>query len=217
MSNTLTSLINAALSYQMDSMFTCLPCVVVGIGNISQSRVDVQPVINSLDKDGSSQNRPPILDIPVVFPSSSTSSISFPINIGDTVLCVFAQNSIDNFVFGDGSFVNPSDYRRFDKSDAIAIPGLFPFNKSKNLSNNTDLVVAHNGSQIRIKGDGEIALSSPIKVSVDTPLMTLTGDLEVTGTSTAADHISDGISGKTHRHSGVQSGGSNTNTPVQET
>lgn len=42
---------------------------------------------------------------------------------------------------------------------------------------------------------------------------TVKGDLSVTGTSTAADHISGGVSGNSHTHSGVEAGGSNTASP----
>ena len=38
----------------------------------------------------------------------------------------------------------------------------------------------------------------------------ISGDLNVTGVSTANDHVSSGISGKGHVHSGVTSGGSTT-------
>ena len=44
--------------------------------------------------------------------------------------------------------------------------------------------------------------------------VSINGNLSVSGTSTAADHLSGGISGKSHKHGGVQSGSSATSTPV---
>lgn len=57
-------------------------------------------------------------------------------------------------------------------------------------------------------------------VTLDTPQTTITGDVQidgdltVTGQSTAADHVSDGISGNSHVHGGVVPGGANTLGPV---
>ena len=43
----------------------------------------------------------------------------------------------------------------------------------------------------------------------------LNGELEITGTSTAADHISDGVSGANHPHPGVQRGDGQTDAPAK--
>ena len=45
---------------------------------------------------------------------------------------------------------------------------------------------------------------------------TLNGDLTITGTSEAADHVSDGVSGAGHDHGGVEPGSGNTGKPNKE-
>src|SRR4051812_29639292 len=92
----LEEVLEAAFSYYMSSVYTCLPCIVLTV-NMAELRVDVQPVINRLNRDLTSAEHPPILNIPLWNYSSSTSSISFPVNVGDTVLCVFFQRSSDAF------------------------------------------------------------------------------------------------------------------------
>lgn len=164
------------LSFASNSrhLYTALPCIVLAVqGDGSNQQIDVQPSVNTLYKDGSDKEHPPIMGVPVIFPSSRTSMLSFPINVGDTVLCIFAQRGIDNFKIGTGLPTRPTDYRKFDKRDAIAIPGLFPFSKAlnnplkRNLTHSTkDAVLTHNigtsgECEIRLKENGDIQLNTP--------------------------------------------------------
>lgn len=62
------------------------------------------------------------------------------------------------------------------------------------------------GDCIHIKRGGVISVSASTRVEIDSPTSTfsgnvdITGNLAVAGESTAADHISDGVSGKSHTH-----------------
>ena len=47
-------------------------------------------------------------------------------------------------------------------------------------------------------------------VNINAGTVNISGDLNVTGVSTANDHVSSGISGKGHVHKGVTSGSSTT-------
>lgn len=69
---------------------------------------------------------PVITSVPVCFPGSGGSSITWPLKAGDTVLVVFASSSIDRWLALGGE-VDPIDDRRHHISDAIAIPGLRDF------------------------------------------------------------------------------------------
>lgn len=80
--------------------------------------------------------------------------------------------------------------------------------------------------KVHIRKDRVIEMKSAVKVLVDSPLLEclqnlkvggnaeIGGNQTVIGTSTAADHISDGISGKGHLHGGVQTGSGQTGAPV---
>jgi hypothetical protein len=183
-------------------------------------------VIRRKYRDEDDQDFSQILGVPLIYPSSSTAAITFPVNVGDTVLLVFAQRSIDSFKAGDGNVSTPEDFRDFDIRDAIAIPGLFPFKNSinnpakRNLAHNTtDVVVVNNigtasEAEIRIKQSGEIKLTSGLKVIIDTPTAEFTGNVNVAMTLTATtDVIGAGKSLKNHTHGGVQTGGGNTAPP----
>lgn len=165
----------------LGELYTALPCIVTNVtGDFGSQRVDVQSSINTLYKDGTSEEMTQFLGIPVLLPGSKTSLVSFPINVGDTVMCVFSQRSMDNFKIGNGQPTIPNDYRKFSDQDAVAIPGLMPFSRSMNRSSirkfphnpKTDMVLAHNiGSgtevMIQMKQDGNLTVNTESDVTVN--------------------------------------------------
>ena len=181
---TFESAVKALFDYQMRNVFTAIPAKIMQVEDAEEQRVAVKPLINNVFPDwDDSAEFPTILSVQVMFPSSSTSAFTFPINAGDTVLLVFAQSCIDVFKSGDGTTQPPSDYRRFDKRDAIAIPGLFPFGMAVNqqskrtLTHSTDdVVVAHNlgtaeECEIRLKSTGKVEINgSQIDISSSTKI-----------------------------------------------
>ena len=102
----------------------CIPGIVQSY-NSNDNTVEVQPAIREkmLDENNveSYINLPLLINVPVIFPSSSKFSIKFPINKNDEVLIFFSDLSIDNF-WEKGSIQNPIEIRRHDLSDGIAIP-----------------------------------------------------------------------------------------------
>lgn len=177
----LTDFIQTQFQINMAEIYTALPCVVTNVsGTFENQRVDVQPSINTLYKDGTSDEHTQILGVPVLLPGSSTSLVSFPINVGDTVMCVFSQRSMDNFKIGNGQPTTPNDYRKFSDQDAVAIPGLFSFSRSPNRpavrkyphNPKTDLVIAHNiasGTEVMIqfKQNGDMIINTEQNVTVN--------------------------------------------------
>lgn len=181
---TFEELLNTWWDYQKLHMFTAIPAVIVNVKDIEQARVDVQPLINTVFADMTDEDEwPSILSVPLMFPSSSTSAVTFPVKQGDTVLVVFSQRCMDVFKGGDGTPQPPSDYRIFDKRDAVAIPGLWPFGLSKNIVSSrtlehstTDTVIAHNigtdsECEVRLTSGGSIKING-IDTSINTPLDT---------------------------------------------
>lgn len=174
--------IRTQFQIDMSQLHTAIPCKVVNVYNDNQQqKVDVIPSVNNLLKDGTGEPGMQILAVPVIFPGSSATLISFPINPGDTVLCIFAQRSTDNFKIGSGEPTTANDYRKFSDQDAIAIPGLFPFGKSLNNpqvrkfphESNRDLCIAHNiasGTEVNIilKQNGDLVINNEQTVNVNT-------------------------------------------------
>lgn len=70
------------------------------------------------------------------------------------------------------------------------------------------------GNRAHFKKDGTLDLVATTKVAITSPLVTVSGNLQVAGTITGTvDVIGGGKSLKTHTHSGVQAGASNTGQP----
>lgn len=176
----LQELLRGSFDYHTADMYTAIPGVVVGVNNLGQQRVDVQPSINIRDEDGEeSIERPAILNVPLQLPLSQTGGLSFPIKKGCPVLLVFSMRGLDVWKKGSGLPDMPSDIRKFSMRDAIAIPAIYPSDISPNSPQSRsnphspdDVVLVHNlGSgnevEIRLKPSGDVEVNSPTKVVVN--------------------------------------------------
>lgn len=201
MENSLETILNSQIDFRLSDIYVTMVAEVTNVSKMNECRIDVQPVVNKKYIDGEIMAYPEILSVPVQFPSSSTSALTFPINQGDNVLIVFSQKGLDVFKSGATSAHDPIDMRSFDKRDAIAIPCVNPFSKSINdpvkrtlLHSVDDMVMTHNiglptECEVRMKPTGKIELTSALQVEVKSPLLTLTcpsvaitGNLSVAGT-----------------------------------
>jgi hypothetical protein len=177
----IADVIRTQFKIDMAEVYTAIPCKVVNVhGENEQQRVDVIPAVDTLLKDGTTEPGMQILSVPVIFPGSKTTLISFPINVGDSVYCVFSQSSLDNFKIGNGDPTAANDYRKFSDQDAVALPGLFPFGQSLNRpiirkfphASNKDLCIAHNvasGTEVNIifKQSGDLIINTNQAVTVN--------------------------------------------------
>jgi hypothetical protein len=167
-------------SYLQDCYF-CMPAIVVGVQEIQQMKVDVKPLPKRKYKDSSVVEFPVLQSVPVVMPNTTTSSVSLPVNQGDTVLLVFCQREIDTFKSGATLPYEPETERWMDINDAVAIIGLNPFNRSPNLPSKrkypyspNHLTITHNvgganESEIRFDAIGGIEVNAiSVKLQANT-------------------------------------------------
>lgn len=177
----LSEYMKTEFEYSMAEMWFSCPGIITSVSSdLSDLRVNVKPSINELYADGTTEEHLDILSVPLIMPGGANTLISFPVVAGDTVLLVFSQRSMDNFKIGSGLPTQPSDARKFQAEDAIAIPGLFTFSKSANRPGmrkyphnpKTDLVVAHNLSSgtevmIQLKQSGDLIINTEQSVTVN--------------------------------------------------
>jgi hypothetical protein len=113
------------------TIHTSMPGVVVSYDPAFQ-RAAVQPAIQGkrLDAQGNAESYPfPVLpNVPVLFPGAGAYQVTWPITPGDRVLLVFAERSVEEWKTSGGQGIDPQDRRRFDLSDAFAIPEPRPLN-----------------------------------------------------------------------------------------
>ena len=155
---TLTKVLKSATNVQLNQIHTCLPGVIEKYEYTTQ-KATVKPLIKKVYRDGQVSSLPIIVEVPVVWPRSSNASLTFPVNNGDYVLLLFAERSIERFL-EQGGEREPGDSRKFDLTDAIAIPGLYPFSEESRADNNEDVLLIYNDTSVRITQDGNFEVEA---------------------------------------------------------
>lgn len=154
----------------------------------------------------------PLLQLPLIIEGTDSSHLTWGNIVGSECLVHFNDRDIDNW-FVTGEKYTPNSTRLHNLSDGFVT--LRPFSNGKVFSYYENGVEVKNGNcVVRLNDDSTIEMTNGtcvFKMSGDT--ISITGKLNVTDTATAQDCISDGISGKSHLHGGVQSGGSTTGAP----
>ena len=231
---TLPQLLSQYITNAKNELFTAMPARVVSVQDLAEQRVDVQLLVDRVTPEDTTNPHPVVLNVPLMFPGSKSAMFSFPVDVGDTVLCVFSQRSIERFKLGSETNHRPSRLSKYSRDDAIAIPGLYSFPSARNnpdlrnLSHDTgDTVVTGNigtssECEVRFKPTGDVIINSPSQVTVNANTAevnadsTINGDLTVNGNvafnGTSVQHNGTNI-GDDHTHSGVTTGSGNTGTP----
>lgn len=121
-----TSTLECAIDNALMEVNTMMPANIVLYNPVTQTAT-VQPALKrTLVKDTPSiESRPVIMDVPVIFPRSSAGMIHIPLSVGDPVMLVFAQRSLDDWATAGGE-VKVTDVRKHDLTDAVAYAGMYP-------------------------------------------------------------------------------------------
>ena len=196
----LQELLNNSFSYNMNNIHTAIPAIVVTVRNdLEDMTLDVQPTLNIKNKNGSIEERPVVLNVPFQFPSSSTAAFTFPINVGDSVLLIFSMRGLDTWKRGTGRQVTPTDFRKFDKKDCFAIPGIHTISNSINdpqkrfwPHSTLDAVLVNNigtgqENEVRLKASGDVIVNTQQNVEVNCNNATVTAQADITLSCTNLD------------------------------
>lgn len=104
-----------------------LPARVVSYDQVTQTcavQPDVRARYRTPEGESVAYQLPQITSVPVAFPAGGGCSITWPLAADDEVLLVICERSLDEWKSTAGSDCTPRDKRRFDLTDAVAIPGL---------------------------------------------------------------------------------------------
>lgn len=150
----------------------------------SKQTVDVKPLLADPyleDDDTVTQVLPAVINsVPLVFPGAGGFRLTFPVNVGDTVLCVIADRSIDAWS-NQGGPQEPSDLRKHNRSDAIAIPGLHADNASWSGASTSAITIGKDGGT-----DDAVALASKVDTRLNDLKTALNSWSPITGDGGAA-------------------------------
>lgn len=154
----------------------------------------------------------PLLQLPLIIEGTNSSHLTWGNIVGSECLVHFNDRDIDNW-FVTGEKYAPNSTRLHNLSDGFVT--LRPYSKGKVFVYDENAVVLENEScKVRMTGSTVEITNGSCTFLMSGGKISITGDLEVTGTITSnTDVISGTISGKTHTHGGVQAGGSSTGAP----
>lgn len=171
-------------------MHTCVPGKIISFDPAS-GLATVLPTMQFKKPNREKIDYPQIAGVPVVIPQSSGQDavIAYPVKEGDGCLIIFSEQSIDYWMYGQQTDTD----LKFDLTNAICIPGLFPTlnPELKNACTEDSLIIKKGPAYIKLK-DGELEIMGNVL---------LAGNLTVTGDVTAS-----GKSLKSHTHTDSRSG-----------
>lgn len=207
---------DAQIQYALKNLHTALPVKVESF-NVQNQTVtcvaQIQNVLMETSKTGEILQKnadiPPLVDVPVSFPRGGGFAITFPLRQGDEGFVVFSERCIDGW-WQSGKASEPLDYRFFDLSDAMFVPGVCSVpNAIENFfATGISLQTLDGDTYIHLENDtitikGNIVHIGNLKQTGSTTVSETVTAQNVVGTS---DVTAGGISGKSHKHGGVESG-----------
>jgi hypothetical protein len=175
-------------SLLLGNVHTAMPGLVQSFDRDKQT-ITVQPVLQRRFEDRDTPENLPILeDIKVMFFGAGGYWVTVDITPGSYVLLIVNERSLDNWL-ETGGICDPDSMRFFDFSDSVAIPGILPNNEALGSFDADCMTIRNlaNDLYIKIQTD-KIAIKVPtLEIEGD---VTIDGALEVSGDSTASDHVS---------------------------
>lgn len=170
------------LAGRLENMHTSMPAVVQSYEGHKTRRAVILPGVHYRSTNGVVIPYPPIMGVPVVFPSTPRFSFVYDLKKGDTGLLLFSESSMGNWLDGEGKPMDPEDASRFSMADAIFIPGLFAWNATPtNTLPDSGAVLDYQGTHIEFKADGGLSLTHKdgCAIVVESSKVTINGNLEV--------------------------------------
>ncbi len=125
---------------------------------INKIKYAIQPIKNKY-KDGSAEEPGVIYNVPVAWHRAGDAFIVLPLKPGHLVTLIFSDKSLEKWL-NSGGVVDPEDTRSHHVSDAVAIPGGYPFSDPLAINNDDDIIIS-NGTgagrtEMRIKPNGHL-------------------------------------------------------------
>jgi hypothetical protein len=161
----LVELLTAAIDGRLGGVHTALPGRIESY-DASTQKATVKPLIQNVELPAEGAEivdvLPVLHDVPVIFPRTAGFFLSLAVAPGDLVLLVFLERSADLWLHSQGGDTHPVDPRRHDLSDAVALPGLFPFPRALKHSNTSGVKLgsdAANGLCLELTAAGELKVT----------------------------------------------------------
>lgn len=158
---TLNETIRTVMDQILADVHTVLPAEVVSY-NRSKQTATVQPSLQRGYDEGGSVvvvNLPQIVNVPVAHPRAGGCWIHLPIDKGDAVMLIISERSLDNWK-AQGGISDPADRRKFNLTDAVAIPGGYSPALPFTPVNGEDLEIRNDDNSMLISKAGPVSITA---------------------------------------------------------
>lgn len=165
----LGGLLAETVAFVRGSIATGIPATVLSYDPANQT-ITAKPTVSGRRQDPDTGALvpfplPAIPNVPVAFPSSTGFAHTWPLSPGDTVYLMFADSSLDEWKSTGSADNLPADPRRFDLTDAVAIPGVRPLVKPIPATGYSSVAMVLEGADIRMGSSAAtdfVALASKV-------------------------------------------------------
>jgi hypothetical protein len=182
---TLADVARAAAENAVAELHVAVPARVERV-DLAKGIIDAKPLVKDrrYDRDGQPQaiSVAVVSNVPLVFPGAGGFRVTFPVAVGDTVLLVFSERSLDLWLVQGGE-VDPLDDRRHHLSDAVAIPGLRDFGHAWKGIDTGSITIGKDGSAQHPAGLGDQIASAleTLKTAINSHTHPSNGSVATTG------------------------------------
>jgi hypothetical protein len=154
----LSEVMTNAIDYFLRNVHTSMPGIITKYDQ-STGLANVQPALNRKYKSEDSAIALPIIsNVPVAMPRAGNALIKVPLQVGDSVLLIFSERSIDRWLENGGT-VDPQDSIMFALNDAVAIPSLFAkTDPPKPNTAATSVEISNGTAHVEVDQDGTIKM-----------------------------------------------------------
>jgi hypothetical protein len=175
--------------------------------------VDVQPLVNQVDRDGNATPHGIVYGLPYFRAQGGANAVIIDPVAGDIGVAVFCDRDIST-VKATKAQANPGSRRRNDWADGLYFGGFLNGTPSQFVEFSSAGITITSTSNVTINAPGTITLSAPqiaLNGAVSQTAGTAGGTVSLVGPVNVVNDVTAGtISLKNHLHTGVQTGGSNT-------
>lgn len=177
--------------------------------------IDIKPLVKFREGTGETKAHETVYNCLYFRLQGGANAIIIDPKPGDIGICCFADKDISS-VKVNKKPSNPGSERTFDFSDGIYLGGVLngtPSQYVRFYDNGIDIhspdLVKITAPNIEISGQ-TIEINATISADITTPILTINGNMAITGTVSNQD-VNIGFN---HKHSGVDTGPSNTGNPI---
>lgn len=199
--------------------------------------VDVQPLVNQVDGARNATPHGVLHHLPYYRMQGGANAIILDPQVGDIGIAVFADHDISSVAAAKAQ-ANPGSSRRFSMADGVYIGGTLNGTPTQYVQFSTAGIAIHSPTAIVLSAPdiqlnaATVEINASASTTITTPTFTVNGATVLNGSlsqgagsagggatmlgpvTVTNDVTAGGKSLKTHVHSGVTAGGSNTGAPV---